>query len=474
MAKNCIVGVSCGATCIARQHECIEEFGPVVKNALVRLAQSIQERVDSGDITEETADEVIGKVERDEKSLEKLSKFIQSGKATEQEIEGIAEAVVSVYVSPKQDRNASRTLSYDQLEKINELGLKKFEEAANNSIGKDGKFDPSLPGGMGDLIKEKFIKREISDEAAELAYSLFPQSVKTALNTSGAVAAGKAFNGYDTDGNPTFGAPSKTRGVFLLKRWMEQGGLDPYTGEKIDIRKAEPEHLFSFSEAGKTGVSGDQPNNLLWAAPAPNNLKKDYTFPEFQRIVDKNLSQGREKYTKDVFEPAQKASQETAGAKGNASSDLGKAISAISPEERVQAIKGLVSSYGETGNSPKVRYLFRAAGLSWQFAEKDPNQRVGGRPSHVNRNVPELPTLGAKPSSAILVALAAAPEERRAQITSRLNDLLKARVLTSDEIEQVRENPGLRQELQRRHNEEYATGLEKALKEEVPNIQELL
>ncbi|ATW62858.1 virion structural protein [Synechococcus phage S-CBWM1] len=469
-ADKCVKGKSCNAACIHRNKDCLVGLPESSSAALTKMSQHLSSRLGAGAISDEDAEKVIDALKGDEKALKKFGELVTSGKASESDLTGVASALVSINLAPNQDRNASRTMPFDELEDIQKRGLGHFEEASNKSIGEDGVFNPRLPGGMGDLVRKKFLINEISDEAAEAAYAMLPTSVKTALNNAGAVADGKAFAGYDSSGEPIFGSPSKVRGVFLLKRWMEQGGLDPYTGRPIDIRRAEPEHLFSFSEAGKTGVSGDQPENLLWSDPKPNNLKKDYTFPKFKSIVDGALSLGREKYNSEVYEPSLRSASATKDAKSQAPKALAAAIEGTNPKERADSIKKLVDTYGETGNSPLVRYLFRAADLTWQFNERDPEQRRGGRPSNVNRNVPSLPTLKTKPSKAILTALAVASPEKRQELKERLNSLVKARTLTDSEVELIRKDPSLRSEFQSARNEKYAEDLEKVLSEAIPGL----
>ena len=468
---KCSKGKSCGAACIYRNNECVVDLPPNIGAALQEVSRLLSGRIDSGVIEEKNADLVIDAIKDDEKALKKFGDLIKSGKASEDDKEGVADFLVSVTMVPKQDRNAARTLSYDQLEGINKRGLEKFEEAAAKSIGKDGKFDPNLPGGMNDLIKNQFLTREVSDEAAAAAYAMLPTNVKTSLNKAGAVAAGKAFDGYDEQGNIQFGDGNKVRGVFLVKRWMEQGGKDPYTGERIDIRNAEPEHLFSFDAAKKTGVSGDQPGNLLWSAPAPNNLKKEYTFPKFKSVVQDALSLGREKYTKEVYQAAQARSAGTKKAKTEAAGLLGEALNNMTPKDRAEATKKLLDTYGgDRSGNYEARYLFRAAGLKWQFQEKNPAQRVGGRPGFINTNVESLGSLKAKPAKAILVAMSVIDEQKRERLKSTVNNLLSQRVLSGEEVNTLRSNPEQRKPLQSARDKKFAQDLEAALLEEVPDL----
>jgi DNA modification methylase len=90
-------------------------------------------------------------------------------------------------------------MNYDEIKAALKPGhLEAFEKAYQASITKDGKFDPSQKGGMGDFIKNNIIKHDISDEAAKHAYDMLPSTMRSAIAKAGAV--NQMYAGVDKDG----------------------------------------------------------------------------------------------------------------------------------------------------------------------------------------------------------------------------------------------------------------------------------
>jgi hypothetical protein len=471
--KRCSIGKKCNATCIHVNDNCLVGLSPPVGAALSRVSKVLSEQVESGMVSEETAEEVVAKVKELEQSQTKafaaFKSLLDSGKVTDVEADSVARLLVSTIVTPGQDRNIVRKMSFDDIEETLKPGrLEALEEAYQKSF-KNNKFDPSQPGGMGDLIKNTFLINQISDEVAEAAYYMLPSKVRSAIDKAGAVkGTAVMYGGDDSNGNPTFtDKPTRERGIFLVKRWMEQGGLDPYTGKPIDIRNAEPEHMVAFAHALAKGGGGDQPRNLLWAAPQPNNQKAgaDDNFVTWKKNLEEYKSMGRDRYNREVYQPALKESESTKGKKGAAPSDLANALSSVSPEERVATTKKLIESYGD-----KVRYLVRAAGVGWQHQDRDLDHRQGGKPAFMNNGVPKLPGTNVKPSTAVLIALSAVDPAKRESLKSRLEDLRKARILSDSEVSSVRGDNEARLRLQGQKSKEYGESLANLLNEFVPNL----
>ena len=471
--KKCSAGKKCNATCIYINDDCLVGLSPPVGAALSRVSKILSEQVESGRVSEETAEEVIAKVKELEQSQTKafvaFKSLLDSGKVTDVEADSVARLLVSTIITPGQDRNVVRKMSFDDIEETLKPGRLEALEKAYQSSFKDNKFDPSQPGGMGDLIRSKFLINQISDEVAEAAYYMLPSKVRSAIDKAGAVkGTAVMYGGDDSNGNPTFkDRPSRERGIFLVKRWMEQGGLDPYTGKPIDIRNAEPEHMVAFAHALAKGGGGDQPRNLLWAAAQPNNQKAgaDDNFVTWKKNLEEYRNMGRDRYEREVYKPALQESESTKGKKGAAPSDLANALNSVSPEERVATTKKLIDSYGD-----KVRYLVRAAEVGWQHQDRDLDHRMGGKPAFMNNGVPKLPGTSVKPSTAVLIALSALDPAKRESLKERLEDLRKARILTDSEASSVRGDNATRLNLQGQKSREYGESLASLLNEFVPNL----
>lgn len=477
-AKRCEKGKACKATCIHKLDECLEEFPESINDSIRSISRLLAEQVESGRITEEKAEEVAstfkGLDKGQLKAFENYEKLIDSGKATDSEKDAVARLLVSTIVTPGQDRNAPRVLSFDDIESILKPGkLDELEKAYQNSFSADGKFDPSQKGGMGNLIRQKHLVNEISDEVASAAYGMLPSKVRSAIDKAGAVKGeGVMYAGDDKEGNPTFSSdPTRARGLFLVKRWMEQGGIDPYTGKPIDIRNAEPEHMVAFAHALAKGGGGDQPRNLLWSAAAPNNQKAGAgdNFLQWKKTLENYKAMGREEYEKMVFNPAIEGATARKGKKEQAPTALAQALNSMSIEERVAGVRKLIDSYGK-----EVRYLIRAGGIGWQHQDRDLDHRMGGKPAFMDNGVPRVPGMKVKPSTAVLVALAAVDPSRKPELMSRLEELRKSRILSDSEAERVRGNNSARLALQAQKSKEYGDALATTLTKYVSNLGMLL
>jgi hypothetical protein len=308
-------------------------------------------------------------------------------------------------------------------------------EAAKNST-KDGVFDPDAPGGMAEYVEKNIKKVEISDQVAELAYSMLPSKARTAINNAGSVSGeGQVYNGVDSDGNVVFGSSgNRARGIMLTKRWMEQYGLDPFTGKFIDIRAGEPEHLFSWSQARDSGGKGDQPGNLAIASPQSNNSKAgkkvNDDFVKWGEQIKGWYEMGPERYKQEEIDPKMAKAGANAAKKAGATSEVEKAFNATTPQERVGMMLAASKAYGE-----RVRYLTIAAGMdSGQWAQNIPGARKPRRQEMDVRVQLEINGKNLKPSEGVLVASALLEPSERKSFLTEVDRLRVARSPSSDEI----------------------------------------
>jgi hypothetical protein len=481
--KRCKLGKNCSATCIDAREDCLVDFPEPVAAALNQVRGYVQKLQESGGISPEEASKVTTQIQEEVKpgksvrETDRVKAFrtfgekIKAGTITDDEKESIARLLVSTTLVPGQDRNAARVMSFDEVNAALKPGkLEAFEKAYQSSFV-NGKFDPSAKGGMGDFMQKNFLKHEISDEMAKTAYEMLPPRVRQAIDKAGAV--NQMFAGYDEKGNPVFSSsPTRERGVFLVKRWMEQGGLDPYTGKPIDIRNAEPEHLVAYKHAqDKGGGGGDQPRNLMWAAAQPNNQKAGAgdDFMRWKETLEKYKGMGKEKYDEEVYKPAAAKSEAVKGKKGTAPTDLESALAAATPQQRINTMKALMMSYGSD-----FRYLLRAANVGWQHQDRDLDHRKGGKPAFMDMDIPKLPGFKVKPSMAVMVALSAVDPSKRTALIGAIEDLRKNRIFTDAEAEKVRGNNDARLTLKKQKSEEYANKLAKTLEQYVPELGSIL
>lgn len=301
---------------------------------------------------------------------------------------------------------------------------------------------------------------------------MLPAKTRAAIDKAGSVK--QMYAGVDAKGNVlSSSTASRERGIFLVKRWMEQGGLDPYSGKRVDIRKAEPEHLVAFMQAAAKGGGGDQPKNLLWAANNTNNQKAGSgdNFKQWKEKLEGYKAMGRDEYNKKLYEPAQKKAEATAAKKEAVGNDIKKAMDAATPKERAGAMKALVATYGS-----QVRYLLRESGINWQHSNKDPEYRLGQRVAKMDDGLVKLPGFAGKvkPSQAVMMALSVVKPENKKDFVLGVEKLRKERQFTDAEAKTTLGNPDKRNAVIREKSAAYGQNLTKLLNQYVPELGDYL
>lgn len=436
---RCNKGTSCGAACIHANDRCLQEFPAPMSEGVRSLSKVLSDRLDRGEISGEEAEQVISELKGLSKSqLEAYAKFkslVESGKVSEAEKEQVANLILSTIMVTGQDKKAVRLMSFDDVEAVLKPGkLESLQKAYDNSFSPDGKFDPSRPGAMGDYIQKSLIY-SISDEVAGVAYRMLSSEARRKLDGMGSPPEGRTYGGDDENGNPIFvKGPNSTRGVFMAKRFMEQGGIDPYTGKRINILSSEAEHMVASSHVSSKSGSADQPRNLLWADPTGNNSKAGAgdDFTSWGEALRKIQRGGREKYLQGEYGKALARSEKSKGAKAAAPTELAKALSLQSPRERVEALRQLIKIY----KGDEVRYLLRAVGMqSGQWESRRPHT---GRPNRVildNNASLSIKGKTVKPSEAILIAASTLDPTQRAIFLNKVDALRMARQMGKQEVD---------------------------------------
>jgi len=181
---------------------------------------------------------------------------------------------------------------------------------------------------------EKFVNsRKIVDtpmEQVDALWKVIPDSFKQALGSGNIGTSFKALQpdgsiknipaknlhyGGEGDANRTTNS-STARKKLLLKLYLDQGGRDGYTGNELDPRYMELEHVRGINAMapGEEGVTLDQLKerenlkNWLWIATGVNNEKSDLHMDKFLDNV-KNKHGGKTKSDYVDLEAADKAFQ---------------------------------------------------------------------------------------------------------------------------------------------------------------------
>jgi hypothetical protein len=129
-------------------------------------------------------------------------------------------------------------------------------------------------GGKNAVIEFK----NVTDEETKVVWNLLSDNMQNSFKTAGTVPTKDAWKGKDENGNDVHGSNSTERGQVLLKRWMEQGGKDAYSGKPLTLNNADLEHIKPFS---KNGRNAETPDNWLWISRGLNTSKGNKSMEEF-------------------------------------------------------------------------------------------------------------------------------------------------------------------------------------------------
>ena len=446
------------------------------------VAKIAAERKTSGSDTLEEVQAGLSNLKPAQKrAFEEFSEMMNSGKVTEGEMEQVASLLVSVYSVPGQDRKAVRSMSWNETaDAMKRLGA---VEKAYNSSTAGGKFDPKAKGGVGDWIDKNARTVEVSKEVGDLAYRMIPTGARNAID--GAGRPGQHWAGLDSKGNPVHTSKSsQVRGEMLVRRYMEQGGRDPYTGRKIDIRNAEPEHIVAVASALKLNGRGDDERNLVWSSVNFNNIKRDRDIGDLKNYLNKSVvSKGKEKYEAEYA----KRLEGSAGSKDRkavAPTAVAKALESQTPQQRVSEVRALVETYRKSGETKYILDAFgipRGAALGGVGTAPDEKGQVksrgGGYIGFDQKVRLSLSEKGKKvmPSTASAVALALVPPEKRKSLVADLGKATQNRRITDQEASKFKDpkDPAY-QKLVSQKSAKFGKEVEGILTSYVPNIGDYL
>ena len=480
--SKCTKGKSCSKTCINRDDDCLIELGSSIDGGLGKMVARIAaERKTSGhDTLEEVQAGLSNLKPAQKKAFEDFTTMVKEGKVTDAEMEQVANLLVSVYSVAGQDRKAVRTMSWDEAEGAMKR-LDVVDKAYGNRIAND-KFDPKAKGGVGEWIDKNARKVEVSEEVGNLAYNMLPPKARASIDRAG--KPGEHWAGVDSKGNPIHSpVPNEARGRMLVRRFMEQGGVDPYTGRKIDIRNAEPEHVVAVKSALKFGGKGDDERNLVWSSVAFNNVKSDRDIKEMKEHLNKEVfSKGKEQY-EAAYNKKQSRSEESKQRKAAAKTVVAEALAQQTSQQRAEQMRGLMKPYIENN---EMKYILRGMGLksdasTWNepaTVTADGRRiagRAGARMGFDDKVRLEVNGKKVRPSVASATALALVKPENRNRLLEDLERARKERGISDKESEKFKgpKDPAYKALVDKR-SEEFGGKVMTAIEKAVPDVGEYL
>lgn len=135
----------------------------------------------------------------------------------------------------------------------------------------------------------------VDDDFVAASYEVLPEKFKLALKGKGKVGTTAAlkdihFLGYDKDGNPRRGqATTNDRARLIWKMYLEQGGVDAYTGLPLDLESVDLEHVRGFNNKDdgppteEDHKNREHEKNMVLIASNVNQLKKDLSMENFMK-----------------------------------------------------------------------------------------------------------------------------------------------------------------------------------------------
>jgi hypothetical protein len=191
-------------------------------------------------------------------------------------------------------------------------------------------------------------KNKVPENVVQSSFSTLPKPLQKYLK--GAGSGGKKigknhFHGYQrTDGTPTTdindpdvqkdekgnpvvvrgGVPSTTRGILVWRMYLEQGGVDAYTGLPLDLEAMDLEHVVGLENSDKGNPTDkdymdreNEKNHVLTSSRANQN-KKDMNMKNFfESRVDSLSKRSKEDFEKiqqsiESVEPMKTRTEQTA------------------------------------------------------------------------------------------------------------------------------------------------------------------
>lgn len=135
---------------------------------------------------------------------------------------------------------------------------------------------------------------QISPEFLEASFNALPPQLISGWKGKGNAGKGEFgmnhYLGDDADGNEMRGQLGKNdRAKLMWKYYLEQGGLDGYTGQPLDINNFDLEHLLPASQSGDLDEFKfrEGPNNHVLVNSNVNQSKSDLSMEDwFKQQVD--------------------------------------------------------------------------------------------------------------------------------------------------------------------------------------------
>lgn len=223
------------------------------------------------------------------KEIDAKAKFLEKfiAKNDEKVVEQFLQATLAL-MNLTGERQLSSTLEAAEVEVLQRPAIKKklldgYEDPTKLIGGRyeavGGKKIPEFKpfkDQSGAVIKYPDEKMPLleDDDFIRFFIAMAPQKFRNTLSRSGK-PAGKAFAGYDADGNRmnSGNGSNDARRIVLARQWIRQRNQSAYTGLPLGFANADLEHI---KPLGKNGNDAEDPNNFVWISVGENQTKNEY------------------------------------------------------------------------------------------------------------------------------------------------------------------------------------------------------
>jgi hypothetical protein len=226
------------------------------------------------------------------KMIDQLIMNIGDGSSSEQLRDRFIAIAARAATYPKKVRagKGARSITSDDREAlIQESNLKRLADGYG-----DGSWEQMKKFAGSMRILQNAMPDDEWDRVAEKWFDSQANNIKSVFEGAGSLGAkdGGAtmhYGGVNPDGTKIGGtANNRVRTLALAKVFLQQGGLDGYTGLPLRFEHMEPDHIRGFSQlvdGQKPGredrMMADHPDNWVWTSTGVNNIKSNDALPQF-------------------------------------------------------------------------------------------------------------------------------------------------------------------------------------------------
>jgi hypothetical protein len=234
------------------------------------------------------------------KIIDSLVQSIGSGTTMEQLRDRFIALAARAATQPRKVRagKGARSITSDDRDAIlNEDNIKRLVDGYG-----DGSWEQMKTFGDSMKMFKSAMEDSEWDDVAKRWYGHQSSDIQKVFQSAGDLGAKDGgsrmhFNGFDENGQKIAGrANSPLRTLALAKVFLQQGGLDGYTGLPLEFDHMEPDHIRGFSQKvnGRTPgaadrMMADHPDNWIWTSTGINNIKSNDALPDFIEKL-KNMS----------------------------------------------------------------------------------------------------------------------------------------------------------------------------------------